>query len=119
MLLDDIKTVLGMESDFSRDSLLNIYIRKGTTLIANYMNAPNVPVTDPPTLPIDVAVVYADALIEYVILCYRKKGNEGIKSFGQGSISGTYEDGLQESVKALLPSPYMRMMGVRRYDYEL
>lgn len=112
MILDDIKTVLGKESDSSIDNLLGVYIRKGTTLITNYMNAPNTPITDPPTPPLDAEVVYADALIEYVTLCYRKRGNEGVKSFGQGSRSGTYEDGLQESVKALLPSPYVRMMGV-------
>jgi len=119
MLLDDIKVVLGKESDLSIDNLLNVYIRKGTTLINNYMNFPDIPITIPITLPVDVAVVYADALIEYVILNYRKKGNEGVKSFGQGNRSATYEDGLQESVKALLPSPYIKMMGVRRYDYGL
>lgn len=112
-LLDDVKTVLGI-NDASKDGLLTIYIRKGVTLITNYMNAPDVPVTDPPTPPVDVQIVYADALIEYVTSCYRKKGNEGVKSFGQGSRSGTYEDGLQESVKALLPSPFIRMMGVSR-----
>ena len=113
MPLSDIKEVLGiLETDTSKDNLLNIYIRKGTTLITNYMNAPDIPITDPPTLPVDVAVVYIDALVEYVTLCYRKKGNEGIKSFGMGSSSGTYEDGLSESVKVLLPSPYVRMIGV-------
>lgn len=116
MLLDDLKTVLGI-SDVSKEALLNVYIRKGTTLITNYMNAPPVPVTDPITLQVDVATAYADALIEYVTLCYRKRGNEGVKSFGQGGRSGTYEDGLQESVKALLPSPFIRMAKVRRDPY--
>lgn len=109
MILDDIKEVLGIyQIDTSRDNLLNIYIRKGVTLITNYMNAP---VTDP---PLDVSEVYIDALIEYVIECYRKKGNEGTKSFSQGSRSGTYEDGLSDSVKSLLPSPFIKMMGVYR-----
>ena len=118
MLLDDTKTVLGLDSlNTSKDALLAIYIRKGTTLIAAYMNAPAVPITVPPTLPVDVAVVYADALIEYVTLCYRKRGNEGVKSFGQGGRSGTYEDGLQESVKALLPSPFIRMARAGRDPY--
>lgn len=111
MLEDDIKTVLGI-GDTSKDTLLTVYIRKGTTLITNYMNAPDIPITVPPTPPLDVTVVYADALIEYVTLCYRKRGNEGVRSYGQGGRSGTYEDGLQESVKALLPSPFIRMMGV-------
>lgn len=113
-LLDDVKTVLGIESiDISRDNLLNIYIRKGVKLITNYMNDPNPPVFDPLTLEllsgVDVTVVYADALIEYVILCYRKKGNEGLKSFGLGSSNRTYEDGLSQTVKDLLPSPYIKM----------
>ena len=116
MLLDDIKTVLNI-TDTSKDTLLAVYIRKGTTLITNYMNAPDVPVTDPITPPVDVATTYADALIEYVTLCYRKRGNEGVKSFGQGGRSGTYEDGLQESVKALLPSPFIRMASARRVPY--
>lgn len=115
-MLEDIKIILGIE-DTSRDTLLAVYIRKGATLITNYMNAPDVPVTVPPTPPLDVTVVYADALIEYVTLCYRKRGNEGVKSFGQGGRSGTYEDGLQESVKALLPSPFIRMASVRRDPY--
>jgi hypothetical protein len=108
---DEIKTVLGI-TDTTKDALLAVYIRKGITLITSYMNAPAVPITDPPTPPIDVATAYEDALIEYVVLCYRKRGQEGIKSFGQGSRSGTYEDGLQQSVKDLLPSPFIRMAGV-------
>jgi len=111
MLLDDIKTVLGI-SDFTRDALLAVYIRKGTTLVNAYMNFPDIPVTNPITLPVDVATVYADALIEYVVLSYRKKGIEGLKAYSQGSRSGTYEDTLQQSVKDLLPSPFIRMKGV-------
>jgi len=210
MLLDDIKTELGI-LDTSRDSLLNLYIRKGTTLIVNYMNTPiygkanltlnavkyealtglagnsytitivqgvgvsiptagiidlfgnliitlgtsniSVPLsvtasqisaliftgdglglitanisinttgttvqvvstsaTFIPVVLVNVPVIYADALTEYVMLRYRKKGNEGVKQYSQGSRSGTYEDGLQQSVKALLPSPFIKMMGVR------
>ena len=113
MLLDDIKIELNISiTDTSRDDLLNIYTKKGITLINKYMNFPDIPITDPPTLPVDIAITYPDALSEYVMLRFHKKGNEGIKSFSQGSRSGTYEDGLQESVKALLPSPFIRMMGV-------
>jgi hypothetical protein len=115
-LLDDIKTLLGI-SDISRDDLLNIYIRKAKTLITTYLQIPTEAYTDYTGTviePIDVTVNYPDACIEYAIECYRKKGNEGVKSFGQGSRSGTYEDGLSESVKSLLPSPYIKMMGVSR-----
>ena len=111
MLLDDIKTVLNI-TDTSKDTLLAVYIRKGTTLITNYMNAPDVPVTDPITPPVDVATAYADALIEYVTLCYRKRGNEGVSQASQGSRGVTYESGLPDSVKGLLPSPFIRMVGV-------
>jgi hypothetical protein len=209
MLLDDVKTVLGI-SDTLKDALLNVYIRKGTTLITNYMNTPiygkanttigavkyeaipglagnsytvtivqgagvsiptagvidlfgnliitlgtestsiplsvtasqiasliftgdglalitaTVPVgavsttvqvastsrTLTPVVLVDVPTLYPDAIIEYVVLTYRKKGIEGLKSYSQGSRSGTYEDSLQQSVKDLLPSPFIRMSGV-------
>lgn len=118
MLEDDIKTVLNI-TDTSKDTLLAVYIRKGTTLITNYMNAPDVPVTVPPTPPLDVTAVYADALIEYVTLCYRKRGNEGVSQAQQGSRGVTYESDLPDSVKGLLPSPFIRMMGVQRNVYGL
>jgi hypothetical protein len=114
--LDDVKTILNI-SDTTKDALFALYIRKGITLITAYMNAPDPPVTDPATLPVDVATVYADALIEYVILCYRKRGNEGIKQFAQGARSGTYEDGLSASIKNLLPSPFIRMARARDGNY--
>lgn len=114
MLLDDIKVILGRELDPSIDNLLAIYIRQGVTRVTNYMNFPDVPITVPVTPPVDVATTYADALIEFVLLAYQKKGNGGIKSFSQGSRSVTYVDGLPDSVKDLLPSPFIRMMGVRR-----
>jgi hypothetical protein len=116
--LDDIKTVLGI-SDISKDALLSVYIRKGVTLVTAYMNAPAVPITVPPTLPVDVAIVYADAITEYATLCYRKRGQEGVKQFSQGSRSGTYEDSLQGSVKDLLPSPFIRMARVTRDPYAM
>ena len=114
MLLDDIKVILGKESDNSIDNLLTIYIRQGVTRVTNYMNFPDVPITDPVTPPIDVSTTYADALIEFVLLAYQKRGNGGIKSFSQGSRSVTYESNLPDSVKDLLPSPFIRMMGVKR-----
>jgi hypothetical protein len=115
-VLDDIKTVLNI-SDTTKDALLTLYVRKGVTLITAYMNAPDPPVTDPPTLPTDVTTVYTDALIEYVVLCYHKRGNEGIKQFAQGLRSGTYEDGLGQGVKDLLPSPFIRMAQARDGNY--
>ena len=97
MVLDDIKIILDVTN---KDALLNLYIRKANTLINNYLN-----------VTLDASSVHPDAVIEYVILCYRKKGNEGMKQFGQGSRSGTYGNDLPDSVKALLPVPSIRIMG--------
>ena len=100
MVLDDIKIVLGINGAI-KDSLLNIYIRKATTLIVSYMNDPLTDVN-----------LYPDAVIEYVTICINKKGNEGIKQGSQGSRSQTYGNDLPDSVKALLPPPFARMSGV-------
>ena len=103
MVLDDIKTLLNV--DTSKDPILNLYIRKAVTLITNYLNAvPTIP-------PVDVATTYPDAVIEYTVLCYNKRGNEGVKQASQGSRSQTYEDSLPQSVKVLLPMPYVTMRG--------
>lgn len=102
-VLDDIKTLLNV--DVSKEPILILYIRKAVTLITNYLNAT---VTVP---PVDIAVVYPDAVIEYTILCYNKRGNEGVKQASQGSRSQTYEDNLPSSVKALLPMPCIRLVG--------
>ena len=102
-ILDDVKILVGLDLvDDSRDNVLNIYIRRGVTLITRYLNK---------TANEDVAVTYPDALIEYVVQVYRKKGNEGLKSFGQGSRLGSYGEELSDSVKSLLPSPSIRMRG--------
>ena len=114
--LDDVKTILNI-SDTTKDALFTLYVRKGVTLITAYMNAPDPPVTDPVTLPVDVEATYPDALIEYAVLCYHRRGNEGIKQFAQGARSGTYEDGLGQSVKDLLPSPFIRMARARDGNY--
>ena len=102
-VLEDLKVLRNIAStDNSKDALITLYIRKATTLIINYMNSTTI--TD--------ATGFDDAVIEYVTICMNKKGNEGLKQFGQGSRSGTYEDSLPQSVKALLPVPYARMLGV-------
>lgn len=102
-VLDDVKTLLNV--DISKEPILILYIRKAATLITNYLNAT---VTVP---PIDVEITYSDAVIEYTVLCYNKRGNEGVKQVSQGSRSQTYEDNLPSSVKALLPLPSVRMIG--------
>lgn len=109
-VLDDIKTMQGIATlDTSKDALITLYMRKATTLIVNYMN--NTTIID--------AVLYPDAVIEYVIVAMNKRGTEGLKQFSQGSRSGTYEDSLPTSVKALLPAPYVTLLGTWRYDFGL
>jgi len=96
-VLEDLKTLTGQS-----ESILNIYIRRADTAIKNYLN-----VTD----NVKVETTYPDAVIEYVTECLSKKGNESIKQFTQGSRQGIYVDGLTEDVKALLPLPFVRVMG--------
>ena len=103
-MLEDIKALLSI-TDSSKDAVLTIYIRQGVTRITAYMN-------DNSLVPVDVDVEYADAVIEFVVLRYRKAGSEGIISKTQGSRSTTYATStgnLPSSVMELLPSPFIRM----------
>ena len=138
-ILDDIKLIIPN----SNDALSAIYIRKSITLISLYLNVPIVTIPDkhifiplepvetivfpdtPTTIKTDDGVTttiqatnietsYPDAIIEYVTLCYRKKGNEGLTQFVQGGRRGTYGSDLPQSVIALLPVPFVTMLGVRR-----
>lgn len=99
-VLDYVKILTGS----TEDSVIQIYINRGITLIRNYLNLKNNNTTD-------IETTYSDALICYVIEQYRKRGLEGTKQFSQGSRSGTVTDGLSSDVKALLPKPYIRLMG--------
>ncbi|MDF2804125.1 MAG: phage gp6-like head-tail connector protein [Anaerocolumna sp.] len=98
-VLEDVKTLKSI-GDSSKDNIINIYIRKGKTLISNYLNK-----------TVDVETDYPDALVQYVIECMNKSGNEGLKQFGQGSRNGTYGNELSDSVLALLPVPYATITG--------
>jgi len=100
MVLDDLKILLN--TDDNEDPLLNIYIRKATTLITNYLNSKSI---------VDVSVIYPDAVIEYVTINYNKKGNEGLKEAKFENMDITYnDDGLSKSVKELLPLPSIKML---------
>lgn len=101
-VLDDIKTLKNIV-DESKDGQINIYIRRAETLIREYLNLKDTSV--------DIQEVYPDAVVCYVIECLTRKGNENLKQFQQGNRSGTYESGLSKEVIALLPAPYVRMMG--------
>lgn len=102
-VLDDIKELKGWQ-DSSHDGKINIYIRRATTLIRNYLNLDSNNTTD-------IANTYQDACVAYVMEQFDRKGNEATKQYTQGSRSGTYGNDLSENVKNLLPTPYVRMMG--------
>jgi hypothetical protein len=137
MILDDLAI---LRPNFSAPEL-NLYIRKCTQAISNHMNVPvvitpdidlqipevnGVVTTNPDeatTVTTDdgtnttvqstnIADTYPDALLEFVIICCNKKGNEGISQFSTGSNSGTYGNTLPDSVVELLPPPYATMLDV-------
>lgn len=146
-VLSDVKILLNIGNiDIAQDASINLYIRKATTLISLYLNVPIVKIPNKfiynPIEPIEtidypltpsttttndgtyttiestnIEESYPDAIIEYVIICMNKRGNEGIKQFSEGSISGTYGNELPESVKALLPMPFVTLKGVGRRFY--
>ncbi|WP_010236284.1 phage head-tail connector protein [Clostridium arbusti] len=97
-ILDDAKIILNVSN---QDALINLYLRQGSTLIKNYLKIDN----------LDVEATYPDSLLQYTVETFRKHGLEGTKQFSQGSRSGTFTDGLSNDVKALLPLPYIRLMG--------
>lgn len=103
-VLDDVKTLKNIQ-DTSKDNVINLYIRRGVTLITNYLNVDSA---------VDIQATYPDALVEYAIECMSRQGNEGIKQYSQGSRSGTYGNELSDTVMALLPAPYAIMFGVGR-----
>jgi len=94
MIIDDLNILLTDD-----DAVLTLYIRKAVTVISNYLKV-TILETD-----------YEDAIIEFVTIAYNKRGNEGMKQFSQGSLSGTYIDDIPPSVKALLPLPKLLMRG--------
>jgi energy-converting hydrogenase Eha subunit A len=109
-VLDDIKILNGMnEGDATKDNLFNLYIRKAVSAINIYLNMPTVDSDGFTINPIDVSTTYPDAVLQYVIEHMNKKGNEGLKQFSQGSVSGTYGSGLSDEVKDLLPLPNVGM----------
>lgn len=124
-ILDDLHILLP-NVPTSKDAIFNLYIRKAVTLITNYLNLDTVPITEKDcwigiitvTQPIDVSIIYQDAVIDYVIVTYNKRGNEGIKQGSQGSRSQTYGDDLPGSTIALLPLPSAVMLDTRRYCHD-
>ena len=123
-ILSDSKALLNI-NDTSKDGVLNIYIRRAVPLIQSYLQLKTEPITETDyngniintIQPIDVLLTYPDAVIEYTVENYRKRGNEGIKQGSQGSRSQTYDNALSDVVKALLPAPFVKLMGSGRKGY--
>lgn len=109
MLLDDIKILLGIDSeDSSRDKLLNLYIKRAIYTIKVYLN--NDELTDG-----EIESLHREAILSLVVDAQRSEtnGTKGIKSMKQGARSITYADDssftITNAVKAILPIPYIRM----------
>jgi hypothetical protein len=85
------------------DALLSIYIRRAETAIGKYLNNG----LDNATIETD----YPDAVIQFVLEALNRQGDEGVKQSNVSSVQNTYELGMSESVKALLPLPYAKLMG--------
>lgn len=97
----ELKTLTG-----TADNILSIYINRAVTAIKKYLNLSD----DDDTT--NIQSTYPDAVEEYVTECLNRKGNEGVKQFMQGSRQGTYVNGgISDDVAALLPAPYVKMMG--------
>lgn len=123
-VLHDTKILLGI-TDTLKDSILGIYLRRAIPLIQRYLNISPIAIvtTDrygviTTTEPIDVTLTYGDAVIQYAVENYRRKGKEGIKSGTTGSVSQVYDNSLSEAVISLLPVPYVTMFSTRSNCYE-
>lgn len=108
-MLEDIKTLLEI-SDTSKNNMLNIYIRKATTSIENYLNND--------TFDNDyIQTNFSDAIIELVVNAYNIKKNtkDGIKQVQQGQRNVVFKDDttafeIDDTIKNLLPRPYLKLM---------
>jgi hypothetical protein len=133
-ILDDIKAIKYI-TDTSQDAVLNIYIRRATVAIRQYLNIPNVQVLDKYKMKIcnpvteifpntdtytvtddgtttrvladDIQSTFPDAVIQIVLEILNRQGDEGIsKSFVGREMQSVYELGMSESAKGLLPLPF-------------
>lgn len=138
-VLDELKILKDIEtSDTSQDNKLNLYIRRAVTAISVYLNIPTVVQADKyksasykvvsedypdngdtvttddgittTSTPVDIQAAYPDAVIQYVLEALNRQGDEGVKASNVSSVQNTYELGISETVKALLPTPYATMI---------
>lgn len=102
-ILTDLKACKHIpDTDTLQDTLLNLKIRMAETAIGKYLN------NDLDNATIETT--YPDAVLQHATEALNRQGDEGIKVSEVSSVQSTYELGISESVKALLPLPYARMM---------
>lgn len=112
-MLDDILLISNLEillekyiENTTDEGLFTLYIQRAVTLIKNYLN------NDKFTTEY-IKNNFQDAICEIIVLAYKSKDKENIKSITQGSRAVTYSDGthfaLSDNVKALLPKPYIKI----------
>lgn len=107
MILEDLLVLL--DKDESIYPILTIYKNRAITLVKNYLNSSVYDATY-------IEDNFADAITELVYNAYMNKDNGNIKSKSDGVQSVTFTDGVEawsinDSVRMLLPLPYVRMMG--------
>ena len=111
-ILDDVKVLLGKESDLTIDGALTILKNRAVTVVKNYLNSATYDA-------VSIEVDFPDAIVQLVYNAFSVKGKENIQSESQGSRSVSYKtfttfsDGsayaITQDIKALLPKPFMRM----------
>ena len=118
-VLGDTKILLGITNTL-KDSILSIYLRRAVPLIQRYLNISPIAISTTDmysvittTEPIDVTLTYGDAVIQFAVESYRRKGKEGIKSGTTGSVSQVYNNSLSDTVISLLPMPYVTLFSTR------
>lgn len=98
-ILADVKSLVDVTD---KDNILNIYIRRATGLIKNYLNNSTYDETY-------IKDNFADAVIQLVVDAFNLKDNENVKQMTQASRQVTFKDncGMNiNSVKDLLPLPF-------------
>lgn len=102
-VLDDIKVL----RPNVQDTVINLYIRRAETILLKYLN-------DSSLTDTILEATYPDAIIEMVLASLNRQGDEGIKVSEVSSVQMTYELGIPESVKSMLPLPKVRYVTIRR-----
>lgn len=105
MILEDVKTLLGITGD-EQDDVLSLHIRRALNSIEVHLNHAKY-------TPEVIETRYPDAVVAMVVNGYRSDNSpeKGVKSMSQGSRSVTYMDDkwatVDKEVSAMLPTPFI------------